>query len=389
MSLKSNCLTLFFFLLTLFCCENNVPAQNKDEDIIRVETRVVFVDTLVRDKKTGAPVKNLAAENFQLLDDGKPRKLSHFSREGLSRRPLALVLVLNLHSSGILFLEKTEVMESIISALSKLQPEDEVAITQTWYEPEAGADPYSFQIKSKTVQDLTRDRAKTFAALRSVQEFARHNLPQVESLFLFKGTVKSAGKDAIIGGGTIGASAPPIGTTDAPDYKRILDNTALLAEQHPESQFQIVEVTDDLDSEGFGKTTKTARRLIASNATVNGLIMKRNLMDKAINVFGSIISPLMGERFHTISYFAKQTGGETAVVGRPEEFIAAVDRIISGIAARYSLGFLLEENAPDDNRMHKLEVKVKARDEHGKKREVTVNARRGYYQKQISEQNKK
>ncbi len=382
MSLKRNCLTLFFFWLTLFCCENNVPAQNKDEDIVRVDTRVVFVDTLVRDKKTGAPVKDLTVENFQLLDDGKPRNLSHFSREGLSRRPLALVLVLNLHSSGILFLEKPEVMESIISALSKLQPEDKVAIVQTWYEPE-GVEPYRFPIKSKTVQDLTRDRAKTLAALRGVQKFAESNLPQVESLFLFK---KSA-KDAVLSD-INGTSEPPIGTTGAPDYKQILDDVARLAERHLESQFEIVEVTDDLDAEGFGKTTKTARRLIASNVTVNGLIMKRNLMDKMINTFG-VLSPLIGERFHTISYYAKQTGGETMVVGRPEEFIAAADNIIGGVAARYSLGFLLEENVPDDNQMHKLEVKVKARDAHGKKREVTVNARRGYYRQKVPAQSSK
>lgn len=384
MSLKRNFLTTLFFWLILFGCGRDIRAQNKDEDVIRVETNVVFIDTLVRDKRTGAPVKDLTVENFELLDDGKPRKLSQFSREGLSRRPLALVIVLNLHSSGILFLEKTEVMESVIAALSKLQPEDQVAIVQTWYEPDGG-EPYNFQIKSETVQNLTRDRAKTFAALRGVQKFAERNLPLVESLFLFK---KSA-KDAVLSD-ISGTSEPPIGDAGAPDYKHILDDAARLAEGHPESQFEIVEVTDDLDAEWFGKTTKTARRLIASNATVNALIMKRNLMDKMINTFG-VLSPLIGERFHSISYYAKQTGGETIVVGRPEEFIAAVDKIISGIAARYSLGFLLDESAAedDDNRMHKLEVKVKARNEQGKKREVTVSARRGYYRRKISEQNTK
>jgi len=380
MSLKRNSLTIFFFWLILFGCERDIRAQNKDEDVIRVETNVVFVDTLVRDKKTGAPVKNLNAGDFQLIDDGKPRQISQFSREGLSRRPLALVLVLNLHSSGILFLEKTEVMESIISALSKLQPEDEVAIVQTWYEPE-GAEPYLFPIKSRTVQDLTRDRAKTFAALRGVQKFAERNLPLVESLFRFKDSAKDARWND--------DESPEPPADDSDDYKQILDNAARLAEKRPELQFQILEVTDDLDAERFGKTTKTARQLIASNATVNALIMKRNLMDKMVNTFG-VLSPLIGERFHSISYYAKQTGGETIVVGRPEEFIAAVDKIISGIAARYSLGFLLEDDEPDDNnRMHKLEVKVKARDEDGKKRELTVSARRGYYRRQTSKQNTK
>lgn len=373
--LTKNKIFLPAFFLVLFCTTSVVLAQEKADDaVVRVETNVVFVDTLVRDKQTGAPVKDLTVENFQLLDDGKLRELSQFSREGLSRRPLALVLVLNLHSSGILFLEKPEIMESVVSALSKLQPEDEIAIVQTWYEPEGG-EPYRFPIKSKTVQDLTRDRSKTFAALRNVQEFARRNLPQVESLFRFKESAKDAWKGAVLGNE---AYEPPVGIDGAPDYKHILDDVALLAEKRTDVQFEIVEVTDDLDSEGFGKTTKTARRLIASNVTVNGLIMKKNLMDKMINAAG-VLSPLFGERFHTISYYAKQTGGETAVVARPEEFIAAVDRIIGGIAARYSLGFSLDENVKDDNRLHKLEVKVKARDAGGKQRELTVSARRGYY----------
>src|SRR5438552_18305396 len=98
-----------------------VKQQEPVEEIVRVNTRVVFIDTLVRDKKTGAPVRDLPVESFQVLDNGKPRTLSYFSNEGLSRRPLALMLVLDLSSSGILYLEKPEVMEHIIAALSKLK----------------------------------------------------------------------------------------------------------------------------------------------------------------------------------------------------------------------------------------------------------------------------
>src|SRR5437588_1575016 len=141
-----------------------VPAATSDqsapvEDVIRVNTRVVFIDTLVRDKKTGAPVTNLSLESFQVLDDGKPRKLSYFSREGVTRRPLALMLVLDLCTSGILYLERPEVVEHIISALTKLKPEDEIGVMQRWYEPQGAL---SFEMRSRMVSDLTRDRAQTF-----------------------------------------------------------------------------------------------------------------------------------------------------------------------------------------------------------------------------------
>ncbi|MBA3320801.1 MAG: hypothetical protein H0T45_05070 [Pyrinomonadaceae bacterium] len=359
-------------------------SAQKSEEIVRVNTHVVFIDTLVRDQKTGAPVRDLSSENFQVLADGRPRTLSYFSREGLSRRPLALVLVLDLYTSGILFLEKPEVMEHIISALAKLQPEDEVAVMQTWYEPEAT--PLSFQVKSRMVEGLTRDRAKTFAALRSVQQFAKQNLPQVKIFFSLKDAIKATWKDEILVGmkGAAGSmpTDPPVKTTVAPDFEYMIDQAPLLAtRERPDSQVVIVEVTDDFGAERLGKTAETARKLIASNVTVSGLVMEKDLMGKAVEVIGHLTTPLFGQRFHTISYYGKQTGGEVATVGRPEEFAAAIDSIIDGLAARYSLGFTLGEGERNDNRMHKLEVKVKARDVHGRERKLAVSARRGYFTK--------
>jgi hypothetical protein len=139
-----------------------------------------------------------------------------------------------------------------------------------------------------------------------------------------------------------------------------------------------MQVTDDFGAEGFGKTRKTAHQLIDSGVTVSGMVVKRNLMDKAINLTGTIMSPFLGTRFHTISYYGKQTGGEVAMVGRPEEFGAAIDRIITGLTARYSLGFRLDESEATDGRVHTLEVKIKSP---GKSRQLAVSARRSYIPK--------
>ena len=40
------------------------------EDTIKIKTRVVFLDALVKDKKTNLPISNLALENFEVLDEG-------------------------------------------------------------------------------------------------------------------------------------------------------------------------------------------------------------------------------------------------------------------------------------------------------------------------------
>ena len=50
-------------------------------DTIKIRTRVVFMDALVKDKRTGTPISDLKPENFELFDDGKPRTISYFTRE--------------------------------------------------------------------------------------------------------------------------------------------------------------------------------------------------------------------------------------------------------------------------------------------------------------------
>ena len=117
-------------LVALVCSPVPNRGQDPKEDIVRVRTLVVFVDTLVKDKKTGAPVADLTSENFEVLADGKLRTLSYFSRAGAGRRrPLALLLVLDLvaRDTGE-YLRRAEVLESLSRALKKLSPEDEVAV---------------------------------------------------------------------------------------------------------------------------------------------------------------------------------------------------------------------------------------------------------------------
>src|SRR5215475_10614737 len=99
------------------------------EDTIKIKTRVVFLDALVKDKKTNLPISNLAPENFEVLDDGKPRDIAYFTREGQARKPLALILILDLREDGAgRFLKQPEILKAMEAELAKLPPGDEVAI---------------------------------------------------------------------------------------------------------------------------------------------------------------------------------------------------------------------------------------------------------------------
>src|ERR1044071_1948139 len=119
-------LTLLFILATF--ASLSIHAQEV-EDTIKIKTRVVFLDALVKDKKTNLPISNLTTENFQAPDDGKPRNISSFTREGQARKPLALILILDLREDGAgRFLKRTEILKSMEDELAKLPPGDEVAL---------------------------------------------------------------------------------------------------------------------------------------------------------------------------------------------------------------------------------------------------------------------
>ena len=104
---------LSFLLLIVLFTSFAVRAQEV-EDTIRIKTRVVFLDALVKDKKTNLPVSALAQENFEVLDNGKTRPISYFTREGQARKPLALILILDLRNDGAgRFLKRPEIIKAM------------------------------------------------------------------------------------------------------------------------------------------------------------------------------------------------------------------------------------------------------------------------------------
>src|SRR5678815_5460762 len=115
-------------LLVALFASFSINAQEV-EDTIKIKTRVVFLDALVKDKKTNLAISNLTPDNFAVLDDGKPRNITYFTREGQARKPLALVLILDLREDGAgRFLKRTEILKAMEDELAKLPPGDEVCL---------------------------------------------------------------------------------------------------------------------------------------------------------------------------------------------------------------------------------------------------------------------
>ncbi|HYX29682.1 MAG TPA: VWA domain-containing protein [Pyrinomonadaceae bacterium] len=414
-------------LLVLFAC----PAVFAQEvaDTIKIRTRVVFLDALVKDKRTGTPISDLKPENFTLFDDGKPRMISYFNNEGQARKPLALILVLDLDQDGAgRFLKRDEVRASIIDELAKLPPGDEVAVLAINTNNIDDKSAAIRNFKALWLTGFTRDRGQIEKALGRIPALVAEppkevkndpakndpNNPNREgSLSIGASSDGNAAQSAdakskendVLETETIkGKNGAVITRTIKKDgsvtiqrvsssgkVNIVLDNIYdiagatrdaihFAADKRPNSQTAIVWMSDGIAPIFKEDVGATQQILIKENAIFNSLNVDMKTLYKFLLPLGQ---PLIGWTGISLAgsarRLAQESGGESVHVSRVKDYGAGLARVIGNLNARYSLGFALGEDERDDGRMHELTLRVKATDAKGKERRLDVSSRRGYY----------
>lgn len=401
-------------------------------DTVRVHTRVVFMDALVKDKRTGVPISDLKPENFEVFDEGKPRPISYFTREGEARKPLALVLILDLREDGAgRFLKRPEILEIMAAELAKLSPEDEVAIMAINFDEDE---------TRKMLTGFTRDRNQMAAALKKVPALMRSEDENIRAMIKASGPdtpasddnsdrIKGDKTEANMGpapsqlevnkpaedkasnqnvlsvetykdpksGATITRTIMKDGTVatrrvsksgkvdiemgeEYSLYAAAREVSRIATVQRPNSRAAIVWVTDGIIPIIVEDRNATADLLVRSNVTFNSLTVSMRTLYRFLLPFAKPVGNWIGMSFSGSSkYLAKQSGGEAVQVSRTSDYARGLSKIIGNLTARYSLGFTLAEEEKDDGRLHNLEIRVKAKDAKGKLRKLEVNSRRGYY----------
>ena len=408
------CLNILVLAIVLPLSCLSVSSQEVD-DTIKIKTRVVFLDALVKDKRTNQPVSNLAANNFEVLDNGTPRPISYFTREGQARKPLALILILDLREDGAgRFLKNTEVIKAMENELAKLPPGDEVAIMVMDMEEDN---------KRVWLTEFTSDRAKLAAALARVKVMAEENDIGEESATSDKPapssteaspTVATDHKpDDVVSTEVIkGKNGSVLTRTTTRDGKihikrvnkkgdvtvefddfygmsaAVLEAARKTAATRPNSQLSLVWVSDGIAPIFFEDRDATEQVLIRDNIIFNSLTVELRTLFKLLLPVGKPIAGWLGlSLYGSAKHLAQQSGGEAVKVGRPKDYASGLSTIIGNLTARYSLGFALSESETDDGRMHALQVRVKAKDEKGKNRKLLVSSRQGYYMSSVDSKN--
>jgi len=393
------------FLLVVLAALASFPVRAQEvEEVIKIKTRVVFLDALVKDKKTSLPISDLTSANFEVLDEGKPRNISYFTREGQARKPLALILILDLRADGAgRFLKRPEILKSMEDELVKLPPGDEVAIM---------AMDTNEREERLWLTEFTNDRAKLATALTRVPSLSvSHDGPREDAV-----QVKQKPQDTTVtppegkpddvietetihgkNGGTIVRKRHRDGSVNVTRTNKdgkvtiemgdiydmaaaVKDATRKAAETRPNSQVSIVWVSDGIAPIFYEDRDATEQILIRDNVIFNSLTVEMRTLFKFLVPMAKPITGWMGlSLYGSAKHLAQRSGGEAVKVGRVKDYGAGLSKIIGNLTARYSLGFALAEDEVDDGRMHSLEVRVKAADQKGKTRKLQVSSRQGYY----------
>jgi VWFA-related protein len=319
-------------------------AQQRDEPI-KLEANLVLVDAIVLSRKTNTVVGDLTRDDFRIEEDGKKQAITHFSREEI---PLSVLLLLDI--SGSMYPIIDELQRTALDALSRLKPQDKVALMV-------------FANKPRLVSDLTTDH-KIIA----------------EKLDDLLDTASSVGSWTFINSGLLGAAR----------YLR--------ANTSPTERRAIVLITDDVDtsSAGWESARKTVEReLFETGATLCAITFGSSggIKSKAIRAGATaaitmaapglgaaiIASRLLGRLKSTrgsAKYYAERTGG-VAVDAKRDEAALHFAGVLELLRTRYTFGYAPATATPD-GRFREISVTVneRARKEKG---DMRVLARRGYY----------
>ena len=277
MSMKRGIIGLLGVLL--FCGALTARAQEVGEgDVLRVRTRVVSLDALVKDKKTKEPVTDLKLENFEVLADGQPRQLTYFTREGdVGRKPLALALVFDLERLGAgRYLRRTEILAAMANELSKLPPADEVAVVVL--------DPGGVEGKREWLTKFTRNRAQVASALAIVptlvgesngEDVAADGSAPVsqtaDAVESAAGEIKRTAEEQQKSNGTPPSAAEIKRTTEQAQADANKPDAAK-KENRPETEGEVVDVFQDKDGHTVRRIVKPDGHIVIERKNADGSV---------------------------------------------------------------------------------------------------------------------
>jgi len=304
----------------------------------RLDVRVVQVDAQVVDKKSRRATRALTQDDFEVLEDSVPQKISSFSQDTL---PLSIVLLFDLTDSVRPVLRS--LADGALEALQHLKPEDEVTVM-------------AYAASAQVLQEATTDRGLAVAAIEKASR-----MESDEAAFFNEGIFQAAeqltkGKNAASRRVIIWLTdnVPNIPSEDAIPlrYRKSLNGAM------PHTQAEAI------------------RKLLRTNTVVCSLVKQSDL--SVTGEYGLRAKP--AERMlhppGEVYKYATATGGHV-IEFKKKELNEKLALLIDDLRMRYSLGYHPSAQKPK-GKYCAIKVKL-APDAKKSVGNVVVEARQGYY----------
>ena len=344
------------------------PAEEVAEgDVVRVETQLVSVPTVVTDRN-GRPLSGLSPENFTLLEDGKPQRITNFAT---TETPFEIALLLD--TSGSTREELGLIRDAANAFISALRPGDRVAIVAFNNTPRNGSPMATVEVASPLADDRQ-------ALRRAIAGLGTSNgTPFYDALGRIADQVfREPPRPEVSGRRAIVALTDGVDSSSNSGYD---DARAKLSRSGVASYFIQVSTEDYVedrllkDCQDDGRLTLSAKQLERFRQLFVPQAQKEEYQDFCL--LGQfermdISRQLYNLARNEMNEMARSSGGRNFAAASLNEARAAFAQVANEIGTQYSLGYY-PANKTRDGRFRQIKVELRG------VKDATARAREGYY----------
>src|SRR5713101_7182088 len=346
---------------------NSSGEEVSEGDVVRVETQLVSVPTVVSDRN-GRPVAGLRAENFAVFEDGRPQRVTNFAT---TEAPFEIALLLD--TSRSTREELGLIRDAAKAFVGALRSGDRVAIVAFNNAPQNGSPIATVEILSA----LTSDRQVLRDAIDNIG--TSNGTPLYDALGRIADQVfREPPREAVRGRRAIVALTDGVDSSSNSGYD---DARAKLLRAGLACYFIQVNTEDYVedrllkDCQDDGRLSLSAKQLERFRQLFVPTATKEDYQDfcrlgqfERMDISRQLYNLARGE----MSAMAKDSGGKNFSAADLQDARAAFAEVANEIGTQYSLGYY-PSNKLHDGQLRKIRVELRG------VRDANARAREGYY----------
>ena len=346
---------------------NSSTEEVGEGDVVRVETQLVSVPTVVTDRN-GRPIAGLRAENFAVFEDGRPQRVTNFAT---TEAPFEIALLLD--TSGSTREELGLIRDAAKAFVGALRSGDRVAIVAFNNAPQNGPAVATVEVLSA----LTSDRQLLSKAIDNIG--TSNGTPFYDALGRIADQVfRDPPREEVRGRRAIVALTDGVDSSSNSGYddaRAKLLRTGLACYFIQVSTEDYVEDRLLKDCQDDGRLSLSAKQLERFRQLFVPRAQKEDYQDfcrlgqfERMDISRQLYNLARGE----MNAMAKDSGGKNFSAADLQDARAAFAEVANEIGTQYSLGYY------PSNKLHNgqfRQIKVELRSV----KEANARAREGYY----------